>query len=42
MHMGRKNEEAEYKIKVNQDEYRNIAKCNEEKDLDIIFDEFLF
>ena len=38
MRIGRKNEEADYKMKVNEDEYRSIAKCNEEKDLSIIFD----
>ncbi|WP_419614725.1 hypothetical protein [Thiolapillus sp.] len=36
--IGRKNEEADYKMKVNEDEYRSIAKCNEEKDLGVIFD----
>ena len=33
----RKSKEADYKMKVNDDEYRGIAKCNEEKDLGIIF-----
>ena len=37
MHIGRKNEEADYKMKVNEDEYRSTAKCNEEKDLGVIF-----
>ena len=37
MHIGRKNEEADYKMKVNEDEYRSTVKCNEEKDLGIIF-----
>ena len=37
-HIGKKNEEADYKMKVNEDEYRSTAKCNEEKDLGIIFD----
>ena len=32
------NKEANYKMKVNEDEYRSTAKCNEEKDLGIIFD----
>ena len=27
----RKSKEADYKMKVNDDEYRGIAKCNEEK-----------
>ena len=40
--IGRKNEEAGYKMKVNEDEYRSIAKCNKEKDLGIIIDKFLF
>ena len=38
IHIGRKNEEADYKMKVNEDEYRSIAKCNDEKDLGIVFD----
>ena len=37
MQIGRKYEEADYKMKVN-DEYRSIAKFNEEKDLGAIFD----
>ena len=37
MQKGRKNKEADYKMKDNDDEYRGIAKCNEEKDLGIIF-----
>ena len=36
-HFRRKNEEADYKMKVNEDEYRSIAKCNEEKNLAVIF-----
>ena len=31
MHIERKNEQAYYKIRVNEDEYGSIAKCNEEK-----------
>ena len=42
IHIERKNEEADYKMKVNEDEYRSIAKCNEEKDLGVIFDKCLF
>ena len=40
VHIGRKNEEADYKMKVNhnEDKYRSIAKCNMEKDLGVIFD----
>ena len=38
MHIGRKNEAANYKMKVNEDEYRSFAKCNEEKDLGVTFD----
>ena len=39
MHTGRKNKEADYKMKVNQDEYSlSIAKCNKEKDPGVIFD----
>ena len=34
----RKSKEADYKMKDNDDEYRGIAKCNEEKDMGIIFD----
>ena len=37
MYTGRRNEEANYKMKVNEDEYRSIAKCNEEKDLGVTF-----
>ena len=33
MHIGRKNEETDYEMNVNEDEYRSFAKCNEEKDL---------
>ena len=29
-------------MKVNENEYRSIAKCNKEKDLGIIIDKFLF
>ena len=36
--IGGKNEEADYRIKVNDNEYRSIAKCNDEKDLGIVFD----
>ena len=42
MHIGGKNKEADYKMTVNEDEYRSIAKCNEEKDLGVIFDKCLF
>ena len=42
MHIGGKNEAADYKMKVNEDEYISIAKCNEEKDLGVIFNKFLF
>ena len=38
MHIGRENEQADYKMKVNEDEYRSIAICNEEKDIGVIFD----
>ena len=41
-HIGRKKKEAVYKMKVNEDEYRSIAKHNEEKDLGVIFDESFF
>ena len=37
MHIERKNEETDYKMKVNENEYRRIVKCNEEKDLGVIF-----
>ena len=37
MHTGRKSEEADYKMKVNEDECTRIAKRSEEKDLGIIF-----
>ena len=37
MHIGRKNKEAYCKMKVNEDEHRRIAKCDEEKDLGVIF-----
>ena len=42
MHTGRKSEEADYKMKVNEDECTRIAKRSEEKDLGIIFNKFLF
>ena len=42
MHIGRENKEADYKITVNEDEFRSIAKRSEEKDLGVIFDKFLF
>ena len=38
MHIGKKNEDVYDKMKVNEDEYGSVAKCNEEKDLGIIFD----
>ena len=38
MRIGRKNKEADYKMIVNEDEYTNIAKCNEGKDVGIILD----
>ena len=38
MHIGRKNKDADYKMIVNEDEYTNIAKCNEGKDVGIILD----
>ena len=38
VYIGMENKEANYKMKVNEDEYRSIAKCNEEKDLGVIFD----
>ena len=38
LHKGRKREEADYKMKVNEDKYRSIAKCNMEKDLGVIFE----
>ena len=34
--------EADYEVKVKVDKYRRIAKCNEEKDLGIILNVFLF
>ena len=37
LHIGRKNEEADSKRKVNEDEYRGIAKCNEENGRGVIF-----
>ena len=42
MHTGRKSKEADYKMKVNEDECTRIAKRSEEKDLGIIFNKFLF
>ena len=42
IHIGRKNEEADNKMKVSEDEYRSIAKSDEEKDPGVIFDVFLF
>ena len=38
LHIGRKNKEPDYKMKVIEDEYRSVAKCNEEKGLGVIFD----
>ena len=38
MHIWRKSKEADYKVKVNENEYRSMLKCNEEKDQDAIFD----
>ena len=37
MHIGKKNEDVYDKMKVNEDDYRSIAKCNDEKDLGVIF-----
>ena len=42
MHIGRKNKDADYKMKVDEDECRSVAKYNEEKDLDVIFDRSFF
>ena len=36
--IGKKNEETDYEMKASEDEYKNIAKCNEEKGLGVIFD----
>ena len=38
IHIGRNNEDSDYKMKVFQDEFRSIAECNEEKDVGVIFD----
>ena len=37
VYVGRKKEETDYKMKINQDEHKGIVKCNEEKDLGVIF-----
>ena len=37
-HIGRKIEETDYQMKVNEDKYKGIAKCNEEKHLGVILD----
>ena len=36
MHVGRNNEEADYRMKVNEKEYKNMTKWNQEKDLGVI------
>ena len=41
MHIGKNNQEIDYKMKLSEDNYDNIAKCEEEKDLGVIFDKDL-
>ena len=37
VYIGMENKEANYKMKVNEDEYRSIAKCNEERTWALFF-----
>ena len=41
LHIGKNNQEIDYKMKLSEDNYDNIAKCEEEKDLGVIFDKYL-
>ena len=41
LHIGKNNQEIDYKMKLNEDNYDNIAKCEEEKDLGVIFNKYL-
>ena len=41
MHIGKNNQEIDYKMKLSEDNYDIIAKCEEEKDLGVIFDKYL-
>ena len=40
LHIGKNNQEIDYKMKLSEDNYDNIAKC-EEKELGVIFDKYL-
>ena len=41
-HIGKNNQEIDYKMKLSEDNYDNIAKCDEEKDLGVLFDKISF
>ena len=41
MHIGKNNQEIDYKMKLSEDNYDNIVKCVEEKDLHVSFDKDL-
>ena len=41
MHIGKNNQEIDYKMKLSEDNYDIIAKFEEEKDLGVIFDKYL-
>jgi len=41
LHIGKNNQEIDYKMKVSEDNYDNITKCKEEKDLGVIFNKYL-
>ena len=41
LHIGKNNQEIDYKIKLSEDNYDNVGKCEGEKDLGVIFDKYL-
>ena len=41
LHIGKNNQEIDCKMKVSEDNYDNITKCEEEKDLGVIFNKYL-
>ena len=41
LHIGKNNQEIDYKMKLSEDNYDNVGKCEEEKDLGVIFDKYL-
>ena len=41
LYIGKNNQEIDYKIKLSEDNYDNVGKCEGEKDLGVIFDKYL-